>query len=283
MKKILITGKGSYIGESFKKWIENEDVIVEELEMQGDKWKAEDFSQYDTILHVAGIAHVSSDPKLEDLYYKVNRDLAVETAKKAKEDGARQFIFMSSMIVYGKDEPVGTDKIITEETEMKAENFYGNSKLEADLEIQKLSDEKFKVVIVRTPMVYGANCKGNFPRLRKLAKMTFIFPSIENRRSMIYIDNLCEFFKQVVLEEKVGIFFPQNKEYVSTKEIINQMAKQFNRKIWFISVFNWVIKVLAKKIGFINKIFGSKVYSKDISGDFSYCIVDFEESIRRSI
>lgn len=284
MKKVLITGKDSYIGTNVKKWLEkDENYQVEEVETQNDIWKEKDFSSCDTVIHVAGIAHVSAAPKLEDLYYHVNRDLAIEVAKKAKQENVKQFIFMSSMIIYGKDATLGNEKIIDYDTIPQATDFYGKSKLEADEELQKLQDDNFKVVIIRTPMVYGPNCKGNFPRLKKIAKHTFAFPNINNHRSMIYIDNLCEFFKQSIENNVSGIFYPQNKEYLSTTRIIEIMAESMNRKIWFTKLFNPILKLLSKKVNIINKVFGSKVYKKEMSGDFSYCVVDTEESVRRSI
>ena len=285
MKKILITGKNSYIGVNFKNWLlkQKKKYSVEEIETMNDEWKNTDFHNCDVVLHVAGIAHVSSNPELKDLYYKVNRDLALEIAKCAKENNVKQFIFMSSMIIYGKDAPIGKEKVISKETVPNATDFYGDSKLQADLELQKLEDKDFKVVIIRTPMVYGPKCKGNFPRLKKIAKMSPVFPNIENKRSMIYIDNLCEFFKQCIDREYSGIYYPQNNDYLSTKEIIRIMAESMNKKIYFIKLFNPIIKLLSKKINIINKVFGSKIYEKETSGDFSYCIVDVEESIRRSI
>lgn len=155
--------------------------------------------------------------------------------------------------------------------------------MQADLEIQKLSDENFKVVIIRTPMVYGPNCKGNFPKLKKLAKLSPIFPNIENQRSMIYIDNLCAFLKRAIDNERTGVFYPQNREYISTKQIIEVMADTMNKKIHFIKFFNPIIRLLSKRINFINKIFGNKVYSKELTESFDYIVVENEESIRRSI
>lgn len=285
MNKILITGKNSYIGSNLREWLKanQEEYQVEEISTRDNIWAEKDFSAYDVIVHVAGIAHVSADPKLESLYYNINRDLALEVAKKAKQEGAKQFIFMSSMIIYGKDAPIGKEKIIDANTTPVASDFYGRSKLEADLELQKLQDENFRVVIIRTPMVYGPNCKGNFPKLNKIAKYSFIFPNIDNKRSMIYIDNLCEFLKQCIDNQYKGIYFPQNKEYLSTKEIIQIMAESKNKKIWFTKIFNPILKLLSRKVNLINKVFGSKIYKKEMSGDFSYCVVDNEESIRRSI
>lgn len=285
MKKVIIAGKDSYIGSNLKRWLEQtkKDYAVEEVGTREDIWKAKDFSDYDVVVHVAGIAHVSSDPKLESLYYAVNRDLALDVAKKAKQEGVKQFIFMSSMTIYGKDSTIGKEKLIDKDTIPKATDFYGQSKLEADRELQKLQDENFRVVIIRTPMVYGPECKGNFPRLKKIAKRTPIFPDIENKRSMIYIENLCEFMKQCIDNLYSGIYYPQNKEYLSTKEIIKVMSESMNRKIWFTKIFNPFLKLLSKKINIINKVFGSKIYKKELSGDFSYCVVDTIESIRRSI
>ena len=177
VKKILITGKDSYIGIHVKEWLGKEanQYEVTELDVKTQDWLQEDFSKYDTILHVAGIAHVSTDKKLEDLYYKVNRDLAIQVANKAKKENVKQFIFMSSMIIYGDDENIGEKKVIDKDTAPQPKNFYGNSKLQAEEGIKKLEDENFKAVIIRTPMVYGPNCKGNFPRLKKIAKISLIF------------------------------------------------------------------------------------------------------------
>lgn len=283
-KKILIFGKDSYIGTKFQEYLEDQaEYEIDVADSIDTKWKEDDFSKYDVIYHVAGIAHVSSNLKMKDLYYKVNRDLPIEVANKAKKENVKQFIFMSSMIIYGADSKIGEKKIINRDTLKKPIDFYGKSKLEADEEIQKLEDDKFKTVIIRTPMVYGPKCKGNFLKLKKIAKRLPIFPNIDNERSMIYIDNLCEFIKQIIDKGEQGIFYPQNQEYVSTKSIIQEMAKFMNKKIVCIKVFNPILILLSKRIKYINKIFGNKVYDKNISGDFTYNVVNFEESIRRSI
>lgn len=282
MKNILVFGKDSYIGTNFEKWLNKSkegNYNISSISSKDDEWRKADFSKYDVIFCLAGIAHVSANKKLEDLYYKVNRDLPIEVATKAKAEGVKQFIFMSSMIIYGADGKIGQFKIIKEDTSKVPIDFYGRSKLEADEAIQKLSDEKFKTIIIRAPMVYGPNCKGNFPKLKKIAKILPIFPDIENNRSMIYIDNLVECIKQNIDNENSGVIYPQNKEYVSTKSIIEAMAKAMNKKMHFVKIFNPILKLLSKKINYINKIFGNKVYDKSLSGDFSYCVVDFETSI----
>lgn len=285
--RVLITGKDSYIGVSFESWVKNinPEWDIDTICLKDSTWKNISFSDYDTILHVAGIAHVSADPKLEELYYKVNRDLAIEVAQKAKEDQVKQFIFMSSMIIYGADEGVGISNVITTDTKPQPLNFYGDSKLEADLAIQAISDEKFKTAIIRTPMVYGPNSKGNFPKLIKLAKLTPLFPSLENKRSMIYIDNLTEFIRLLILNQSSGVFFPQNRDYVGTKEIVFVAGECMNRKIYSVSLFNPLLTLMSKKMSIINKVLGNKIYDKKLSKHFNqeYCVVDFKESIKRSI
>lgn len=282
MKKILITGANSYVGTSFEKWLGQwpDKYHVDTIDMIDGSWREKSFAGYDAVFHVAGIAHVSADPSKKDLYYKINRDLAIETAEKAKKEGAKQFIFMSSMIIYGADEPVGKEKIITKDTQPAPSDFYGDSKLQADLSIQQLACESFAVSIMRPPVIYGPGCKGNFPKLLKLAKYAFIFPDINNRRSMIYIDNFCECVRQIIDEIKGGIFFPQNEEYVSTKDVIVKARKIAGHGTLVLPCPNVVINMLSKSQIF-NKAFGSKIYDKSLAMVDKYNSVKFDCGLKR--
>src|SRR5699024_6694971 len=208
MKKVLITGVNSYVGNSLEEWLlkEPDNYSVDKISLRDDKWKERDLSGYDVIVHVAGIAHVSRDPKMEELYYKVNRDLTIETATKAKEEGVKQFIFLSSIIVYGEN--IGNDGVITKDTIPQPSNFYGNSKLQAEQGINPLNDENFNVVTIRPPMIYGKGSKGNYPKLAKAAQKLPIFPDIDNQRSMLHIDNLSEFIKLMIDNEERRLFYP---------------------------------------------------------------------------
>jgi nucleoside-diphosphate-sugar epimerase len=280
MKKILITGKNSYIGTSLENWLmrEPDKYKVDTVDMKDGSWKEKDFSQYDVVFHVAGIAHVSSDPKLEDLYYKVNTDLTIETAEKAKAEGVKQFIFMSSIIVYGDSS--SSKRVIKKNTVPTPSNFYGNSKLQAEEGIRGLESDEFKIVILRPPMIYGKGSLGNYPKLSKLAQMMPVFPDIDNERSMLHIDNLCEFIKDMIDHEEIGLYFPQNKEYVRTSELVKTIAEVHGKKIWMISWMNWLIRMMFG-IGIVNKVFGNLVYEKSMS-DYdkaNYRIRDFRESI----
>lgn len=258
MKRVLITGKNSYVGNSFADWVKDDsNFIVDKISLRDNKWKELDFSIYDVVLHVAGIAHVSRDPKMEELYYKVNRDLTIEVAERAKLDRVKQFIFMSSIIVYGDNVPGG---VITRETIPNPSNFYGKSKLEAEKGLLPLENSNFKVAIVRPPMIYGKNSKGNYPKLAKLARISPIFPDIDNQRSMLHIDNLDEFIKLLIQKEDKGYFFPQNKEYVKTSEMVRVIGEVQDKKVRLVRVFNPFIKPFITKISVLNKMFGNLKY-----------------------
>lgn len=269
--KILITGANSYIGVSFENYIKNQNpdkYTVDTVDMQDPSWKTYDFSQYDTVFHVAGIAHadvgnVSEETK--QLYYKVNTDLAVEAAQKAKAEGVKQFIFMSSMIVYSGC----NETVITKETKPKALNFYGDSKLQADLKLQEMNSQDFRVVILRPPMIYGKGSRGNYPQLAKLAYKLPVFPKFNNKRSMLYIDNLCQFIKLMIDNQESGVFFPQNSEYTETSQMVKMIAEVRHSKIAVVSGFQWAVKLLLKfpgKIGGLaNKAFGDSIYEMSMS------------------
>lgn len=279
MKKILITGANSYIGTNVEKWLlkEPDKYYVETLDMKDPNWINFDFSKFDVVYHVAGIAHVSSKKKLAPLYFKVNRDLAIETAKKAKDSGVKQFIFMSSMIIYGKDNKIGDFRHV-DVNKYAPTNAYGQSKLEADLAIQEMNDLTFKTVVIRTPVVYGPGSKGNFPRLQKLALKLPIFPNIENQRSMIYIDNLCMIIKYMIDNDIEGVFYPQNNEYVRTKDIIKLTRELNGKKYRETKIFNWLIKFGSLFIPTINKVFGNKTYDLN-QCDYEIDYIKFEDSL----
>lgn len=270
MKKILITGANSFVGTSFEKYMKQFDGYkVDTLDLKNPEWVNYSFEGYDVVFHVAGIAHIKETDANRDLYYLVNRDLAIKTADKAKDSGVRQFILMSTMSVYGK--VVGS---ISKNSECFPVNAYGKSKLMADEYISHLSDINFRVAILRPPMIYGYGCKGNYPLLRKFALKIPFFPDYHNERSMIFIDNLSYFVKELIDNSKSGLFIPQNKEYVSTTEMVKLIALCNNKHLMCTKLFNMLIKIC--KINIVKKVFGDLTYEKADLVDY----VDFAESIR---
>lgn len=299
MKKILITGKNSYIGTSVEKWLAEypDRYQIDTIDMKDASWESLDFSLYDVIFHVAGIAHADTGKVTDEqkqLYYKVNTELTIKTAQKFKNDSlnnkdsrTKQFIFMSSIIVYGEETFANKKRVINNTTQPKPSSYYGDSKLQAELGLIPLENSKFRIAIIRPPMIYGPNSKGNYPQLAKMAVKLPIFPDVKNERSMLFVDNLSEFVKKLIDSGLNGTFFPQNKEYVRTSEMVREISKAHSKKTIFVPRINWFMKFLGTfpgKIGKLtNKAFGNLVYSKELSRSSpisDYQVADFKESIK---
>jgi UDP-glucose 4-epimerase len=284
MKKILVTGANSYIGASFERWVskKSEEYSVDKISVRDDRWKEYSFKEYDAVYHTAAIVHVKEND--EDKYYKVNRDLTIDIAKKAKEEGVKQFIFLSTMGVYGTE-----TGYITHETLPAPKAPYAKSKYEAEQLLLEIKSDDFKVAILRPPLVYGEGCPGNYTRLSTLALRLPFFPDINNKRSMIFIDNLSEFVRLIMDQSKSGIFFPQNKEYVSTTELMKNIAKVHEKNLKATKLFNFGFFLVFNLSATFRKVFGSFVYDKQLLGgpesevygeNFDYTTCSFYESIK---
>lgn len=282
MKRVLITGANSYIGTNVERWLKKtpDEFVVDTVDTMSGRWKTVDFSQYDVVFHVAGIAHVNAKKSMEPLYYQVNRDLTIEIAEHAKRNGVKQFIFMSSMIVFHESRSLKKE-VITKDTMPKPNGFYGDSKLQAENGLKELEDETFKVVLLRPPMIYGPESKGNFMRLVWLATVTPIFPAFHNQRSMLYIDNLCEFVKQIILHELSGYFYPQNKELADTVEIVKYFAQAKGHKIHVWKWLNVFVYLGSPLVQALNKMFASYYYDEALSAvEFEYQLVGEQDSFQ---
>ena len=266
---------------------------IDAVDTMGDNWKKADYAKYDVVFHVAGIAHVNADPKMEPLYYKVNCNLTIEVAKHAKAAGVRQFIFMSSQIVFHESQSLKAE-VLTAETKPVPNGFYGNSKLQAENGLWNLvknqkenstrsqGGNQMKICILRPCMIYGPNAKGNFSRLAKLACKTPVFPEWHNKRSMLYIDNLAEFVKQAIERELEGTFYPQNRERADTVEIVRYFAKEAGHKIWITKLLNPFVWMGSLVLQPINKMFATYYYNPKMSKmEFDYQLVSFEESLKQ--
>lgn len=288
MKNVLITGAGSFVGTSVQQHLEKwpEDFKVIAVGTKDGEWKEINFSSYDVVYHVAGLAHSDVGNVTEEVkkkYYAVNTDLAIEVAKKAKAEGVKQFIFMSSAIVYGDSAPVGKEKLISASTPYNPANFYGDSKVQAEKGLLPLQDSQFKVVILRCPMIYGKEGKGNFPVLEKMALKLPLFPKVENKRSMLYVGNLAEFVRLMIKNEEYGIFWPCNREWSNTSQLVQMIAACHGKKTVLVPGFGWALKLTSHFTGYVNKAFGNLAYEEHL-GDYkdNYRLYSLEQSIKET-
>jgi len=258
--KVLIVGAGGYIGERFIKFANSQKNFTAHIVDSYEGWKEKDFSGYDSVIFAAGIAHRRQTKANAFLYFAVNTALAADVAKKAKLSKVRQFVYLSSMAVYGKKEGE-----ISEHTKPnpRHNDYYGQSKYQAEQELKKLTDAEFDLAIIRPPMVYGAECPGKFKQLKGLSKWLPIVPDNRNKRSMIYVDKLSLFLCTIVQEKKAGVFCPQDDEYVNTAALIKQIRRDMGKNTVILPCLGWLVNLAKKICPPLKTAFGSLVYTKE--------------------
>ncbi len=283
--KILIVGKNSYIGNHIDQWLSERKCEVSQLDALLDGWQNYDYSGYDAIVHVAGIVH---QPQCRDweLYRRVNAEMPVEIAKRAKRCGVKKYIFLSTMGVYGAEKKL-IPNVIDANTHLTPHGMYGKSKWMAEEGLRKLQDGNFNVVCVRPPSVYGKGCRGGYiSGFASIVKALPIIPrAYENvKQSFIYIDNLSEFVRLAIVNDLVGSYCPQDDKAVSANELLKTMAIAMGKKYRSSRFLGFVVRVLSF-MPIIKKAYGGIAYDRDLSTIYRcpYVVVPFEEGIRRTL
>ena len=164
-------------------------------------------------------------------HWTINYHLTKELAEKAKTEGVNQFIFFSTMSVFGLDGEVGKEVIINNNTLTKPTTSYGISKLRAEEMLHEIQSNAFKVAVLRPPMIYGESAPGNFSKLIKISNILPLYPRIDNQRSSIYIENLEIYINELIENEGSGILHPQNNYYLNTKMYLNLIITYYIQ-IW---------------------------------------------------
>ena len=284
--RVLVTGENSYAGKQFyKRIIElNKGWIIDFITVRDNSWRDVDFSIYEAIYHVAAIVHLKERPEMKEIYYKVNRDLTFDLAKKAKSEGVKSFVYLSTIAVYGLIGYIGKDTEISKKTRENSLTYYGKSKLEGEKLLNTLQANNFKVAILRIPMIYGYNSPGNYQSLSNMVKKIRIFPMVNNRRSLIFVDHLSDIVIYLISNMSSGQFLVKNPEDVSTLNMVNEIARNHEIKIYKSSVLGHLIKILGNRLQITRKMFGNIYYKNDdcIIEGFVYDNLSFEESITRS-
>ena len=286
MFNILIIGKTGYVSKCFQSYIKQfSDIEITAISVRNVEWKKMNFSRYHAVFNAIGLAHDNARKGTDKQFRYLNVELPVQIAEKAKKDGVKTFIHMSSMIVYGENANVENQSLINEKTEPNPAGIYGMSKLEGEKALLTLNDKSFNVAIIRAPLVYNENATDNFKRLKDFALTYSIFPKIDNMRSMLYADNLCELVRLIVVENGSGYYYPQDEDYYCTSKLVKDIANTAGKKMHLTKIFNLPIYIFSKRILLIRKVFGSLAYDNTISEAFEgrYRIVCYEEAINRIV
>lgn len=276
--KVIIIGKNGYVAKNLVTAFNHNSLIADTAAVSVRHGIDEiDFNEYDVCIHTAALVHKKESQYQESDYFKVNTNLTIDIAEKAKNQGVKHFIFLSTMAVYGQERGE-----INQQSSLQPTTFYGKSKLAAEQALQAIQDDQFTVSIVRPPMIYGPNCPGNYALLRKLAKKTPIFPSIQNERSMLFIDHLCEFMNQLMKNKDAGIFHPQDEVFINTSQMVLAISKQNNRPIFLSKIGGAILNKMFSNVSLINKVFGNLTYAQNISqyNNNSYQKFNFTEAIK---
>ena len=264
MRRVLITGKTSFIGGRLAALLREhpEQYAVDQVSVR-DGGEDVDFSQYDCVVHCAGLAHVTRDVNLTALYFSVNCEMTLEIARRARQAGVKQFIFLSSMIVYGPPAPAGQERYIGPDTPPAPDNPYSQSKLAAEEGLRKMESPSFRVCILRPPMVYGPGCKGNYALLSRYAGYLPFFPGTAAPRSAIHVDRLAEILRGCIDSGEGGLLLPQDENYTTAHEMLRYIRARQGKKTRIFHFLDPLIR-LAGKQPFLRKLFGGFAYRKSI-------------------
>jgi len=253
MNSILITGSSGFVGSYFINKYKDK-YEIKTFSFLKDEIKTLDCSDVDIVFHLSALVHQMGGAIKEE-YEKVNVTQTLELATKAKAFGVKHFVFMSTVKVYGEE----TESTYTENSTCTPEDEYGKSKLKAENELLKLEDENFTVSIVRTPIVYGYGVKANIKSLVSLVKKVPLLPfgGIQNKRSMVYIGNLCHLVDVVIEKQKSGIFLASDDKPLSTTKLCELISKSLNKKVYLIKIpfFESLLKIV--KPSFHKRLYGS--------------------------
>lgn len=260
--RILVTGKNSYAGKQFAYRLKSLNISweVDFISVRDNSWKNTIFSKYKAIYHVAAIVHKKEMASNEREYYQINSELPYEIAKKARNEGVKSFVFLSSIAVYGVIGDIGKKEYITKKTQENPHTLNGKSKLAAEKLLNQLNSPEFKVSILRVPLIYGEGCPGNYSALIKLSKMIPLFPMVENERSMIHVNRLSDIVHYIIDKDLEGTFLVNDHRNVNTSELFYIMRKSRGKSTYLSKGLGSIVLSLGKRNMKIKKLFGNMCY-----------------------
>ena len=262
--KILLTGSSGFVGKNLFSYLNSNFEIVCLKRGQLDI----DFNQFDSIIHLAGIAHDLNGKIDKKEYFSVNTDLTIDLFNKFLDSSASTFIFVSSSKVF----PDSRSDIISEEDSPDPDTYYGISKLLAEsyLLSKELNYNK-RLYILRPAMIHGMYNKGNLNLLYKFIKNRIPWPfgSFDNKRSYCYIENFIFIISELISSNKIksGIYNVSDDLPLSTNEVIKLISSCLGFTPKIICLPKWVLNLSAKFGDLFNIKFNTSLKNK-IVGNF---------------
>ena len=272
MKNIIVTGANGALSCKVANHLKTKpDFNVKQLSLRGD-WENSSFKDIYSIVHIAGVT--PQNAKSEKDYKAINYELTKSLSDKAKLCGVKQFIFISSMAVYGASQSTEPKKgIINADTPCNPTEPYGKSKFMAEQHLLSLADKGFKVCIIRVPSIFDNQKTEYIDQYKYLADKYPLIPKVftDNYKSFIHSKNLCELIYLALVSDFDGVICPDDGK-ISTYDICRAIypKKPISR------IAGWLIRLILKHNPRIVDYYGAIYYSDSLTDvfDLKYRLVD---------
>ena len=286
MKKVLVTGSTGFVGKELVKLLNSKNFFVKTLSSSNNKDKnhlkidvlVDDipptFLQgIDTIFHLIGLSHDIHKTGNYKKYHSINFEFTKKLALLAKASNVRRFIYLSTTKAIGSS---FSKSEISEDTQLVPKDIYGKTKRMAEVYLLNLAlESNMEIIILRSPLIYGINIKGNLLELiNSIKKNKFPPINVKNKRSMISVSDISRalLLLDKIPKEKRSIYLATDKIIYSTSDIINSIKREYKKRIYEFYIPK-IVFLLISYVGnlislFINSSFDKKKYEKIFENEY---------------
>ena len=247
--RYLITGANGFLGKSLKETSVKKGVKVCTLglsitndivcDLSNDIPKIP--SNIDIVIHAAGKAHIiPKNNEEENDFFKINTNgtLNLLTGIKQSKINLKQFIFISTVAVYGLDYGVNID----EKYNLLGKTPYALSKIKAEFILKKWGlENNINVLILRLPLLVGNKPPGNLGiMISAIKKGFYVRISIPPaKKSMVLIEDISSFIFD--LKSSSGTFNLTDGYHPNFHQIEDIICDYFKTKIYFKTPFFFIL------------------------------------------